>query len=149
MTRVLIKSEKTEKELEAYCFFDNMADGSFISEDVREKLEGKGLVPEKVVVTTIMGEEKTHLKPVKGLQIISLDRKSKIRIPKAYSKEKLPVGPEDIASYAVLERWDHLRNLKATLPDFDPKVPIGLIVGQNCPRALEPIEVIQGEGPDQ
>lgn len=48
--------------------------------------------------------------------------------------------PEKVAE------WPHLRHIKHSFHKYDPGIPIGLLIGANCPQALEPIKVIPSDG---
>lgn len=57
-------------------------------------------------------------------------------------QDRLPIERDEIPSHAILRRWPHLSVLSTEMPDRDDTVPIGLIIGANCSKALEPHEVI-------
>ena len=48
----------------------------------------------------------------------------------------------EIASHEVLDRWPHLRCLTSEIPDVDRDVPIGLLIGMDCPLAIQSHGVI-------
>jgi len=48
-----------------------------------------------------------------------------------------------------LSDFPHLQNIASKLPQYMPELEVGLLIGSNVPRALEPLEVFpaQGDGP--
>jgi hypothetical protein len=62
-----------------------------------------------------------------------------VKLPKIYSRSDLPVDSTDAVTHEIRDSWPHLRDL-LDIPDYDPNVPVGLIVGVNVPQLLEPIE---------
>ena len=69
-----------------------------------------------------------------------------IELPDVLSKEKLNISPSGISSQADVDRWPHLKGIE--LPD---KIigDVELLIGQDVPSALEPVEVrsSQNHGP--
>ena len=55
----------------------------------------------------------------------------------------------EVPSHDVLRRWPHLLRLMTEIPDRDVNIAIGLLIGVNCPKALQPCEFISAaeEGP--
>ena len=64
-----------------------------------------------------------------------------------YARRSLPVDKEEIATSARISRWEYLRPISTeTVQDEDV---VGLLIGANCMKALEPIKIIpsKGDGP--
>ena len=70
-------------------------------------------------------------------------------LPYTYSRSFLAVGPEEIPTPSRIRPWDYLERLASIIPDYDPAIPIGLMIGGNCPKANEVVEIIPsvGDGP--
>ncbi|KAJ8027040.1 hypothetical protein HOLleu_32065 [Holothuria leucospilota] len=73
---------------------------------------------------------------------LSGNGKSKVDLPLAYVRNEIPVREENIAEQRDLSQWSHLRDLK--LPQVE-RCTVGLLIGQNAPEALVPLEVRSGE----
>lgn len=87
---------------------------------------------------------------INNLQISShFDHKTKIQLPKTYSRSFIPVDKDEIPSPSKLRRWTYLEKIHPFLQQDDDDLDVGLLIGGNCPRVLEPIEVIpcQDDGP--
>ena len=93
-----------------------------------------------------MNEEKpvsTYL--VSSLEVSNLSGDEFIDLPDAFTHKTIPVGKENIPQQKDLERWPYLKKIR--LPQID--ADIGLLIGANVPKAMEPWEVVSsvGNGP--
>ncbi len=50
---------------------------------------------------------------------------------------KLPVSPEDIPHQSDVDRWPHLRGI----PMLEVDAEVGLLMGNDVPKALQPLEI--------
>ena len=67
-----------------------------------------------------------------------------IELPKAYSKNCLPVEKEEIATPDKIEQWEYLKPISEVTTQMD-NIEVGMLIGANCiksMKALEPIEII-------
>ena len=67
-----------------------------------------------------------------------------VKLPTTYSRESLPADKNDVASKNNVLPFKHLKDIAKHIPDYDQDIPIGLLIGQDCPRAQEPHETIHG-----
>ena len=64
-----------------------------------------------------------------------------IKLPRAYTKQELPVDKQEIATTEKVKRWNYLEEIANEIcPNTD--ISMGLLIGANCAEALEPKEVI-------
>ena len=71
-----------------------------------------------------------------------------INLPTTFSRPSLEIEKEEIPTPSKIEQWEHLRVLREKIPEYDPTIPLGLMIGGNCPQACVPQEAIEGrEGP--
>ena len=61
---------------------------------------------------------------------------------------EIPVTEQQFPTPELVEQWEH-QGLAERMHKFIPKLEIGLLIGSNCPAALEPLEVVPRgeEGP--
>ena len=64
-----------------------------------------------------------------------------IDLPGLYTRENLPVGDEDIATPDKIKDWKYLEKIADKIIQ-EKDISIGLLIGGNCSKALEPLEVI-------
>ena len=105
-----------------------------------------------VTVKTMTGEETEESICFSNLTVSSCSPgyKEKILLPKTYSTAKIPIEKSDIPDPKMLYKWPHLKGvMKEELSNYSSDIPIGLLIGANCPPALEPYEVVpsQNGGP--
>lgn len=89
-----------------------------------------------------MGEEKvisSHM--VTGLEVSSLDSDDFLELPDMYSHSVIPASVDNIPSQEYVDEWSYLQQV--SIPKIDAK--IGLLVGSNAPKAIEPWQVITSE----
>lgn len=55
---------------------------------------------------------------------------------------EIPVIEQQIPTPEVVKQWEHLRGVAERMPEFIPNLEIGLLIGSNCPAAMEPLEVV-------
>ena len=71
-----------------------------------------------------------------------------IKLPKMFSQDDLPVVANEIVTPDNIKQWKYLHRI---IPEMtiDKDLEVGLLIGANCLRALEPQEVIssQDDGP--
>ena len=80
-----------------------------------------------------------------SLEVFDLDDDNMVEIPMVFSTERLPISESSIPQYEDVDRWPYLKDV--TLQRID--APIGLLIGNNVPKALKPKEVKEcnGKGP--
>ena len=124
-----------------YAFLDAGSNTSFCTEELLDELGIKG---EKTILslTTIQNESSPTECSVVNLEVFDLDEKNVVDLPYVFSTVKLPVEESSIPTQADVCRWPHLKNIEVKRID----ARIGLLIGNDSPRALEPREVRECEG---
>jgi len=135
------------KCVETFALLDNGSQGTFITEKMLDKLDIVG-TKTTIEIQTVTGsfQEKTSF--INHLQVSPVDKSigSKVDLPKCYTRLTLPADGSEIATPENIEQWSYLSRIKRHLPEVSNQSVIGLLIGTNCPKALEPVEVIQSEG---
>ena len=54
----------------------------------------------------------------------------------------IPIEEDEFPTPERVRPWRHLSSILHKLSSYDPSIPIGLLIGANCPKALQPSEVI-------
>ena len=146
---ISFKDSHGEREEIVYAMLDNCSTGTFIEESILRKLGAKG-VKTTVTVTTMNGTEwYKDCEAVEGLKVKKFTKdagqKPVIELPKTFCTSSLPINRSEIPSPEKLSEWVYLQKIFNDIPQEDPSIPIGLLIGGNCPKALEPLEVIPSE----
>ena len=67
-------------------------------------------------------------------------------MPITYTKEDLPVDDEDVATPEKIRKWKYLGRITGEITQGQGQcISIGLLIGGNCSKVLEPLEVIPSE----
>ena len=154
---LLQHQSRPDHKVTVYALLDECSTGTLISEEALELLAipDNELTLTSCDVTTAIGSREDQVTGVKDLRVQCVPIHSKlyppqeVKLPTTYSRPCLAVDKEEVPTPSRIKKWPHLQILMDKIPEFDPSVPIGLIIGGNCPRALEPLEAIEStlDGP--
>ncbi|XP_056022166.1 uncharacterized protein LOC125649571 [Ostrea edulis] len=134
---VRLKSKCSDKYLTTYAFLDSGSNATFCLESLTDLLNVEGKRTKLNLVT--MGQEKVHDSYVIcGLEVIDLNGDNTIELPPVFTQSTLPVSKKDVIFLEDVKRWSHLHGVELNVIDCD----IGLLIGVNVPKALEPWEII-------
>ena len=106
------------------------------------KILGKKDHKASVSVKTLTGEETYTSFAVDRLQVSrtqGLDAEW-INIPKTCTKDDLPVDSSEIATQEI-KKWKYLQDIAEEISRSDG-ANVELLIGANCTRALDPVQVI-------
>lgn len=141
---VQVKAKKGDKAAITYAFLDPGSTATFCTERLMNELN---LSRKKMdILLTIMGQQKmvsSHL--VTGLEVSSLENCNFIELQEVFSQKAIPADKRNIPLQADVDKWPYLKQVQ--IPYIDAE--IGLLIGTNVPRAMEPEEVIHSidDGP--
>ena len=132
-----------------YAMLDFCSTGIFILQEAAEEI---GIETREVPVSirTVIGLQKGRSECLHGLMVESVTTSGKpLPLPKAYCKDVLPIDYEEIITLDQLNGWDYLERVAQQYHQHGQDIPIGMIIGSNCKKAVEPIECIpsQNGGP--
>ena len=128
---------------------DTGSQGTFVHENILDQLKIRGAAT-KISIKTMSGSTTEESRCVNNL-VVSAPQNSEIKIclPKTYSRSFIPVDKDEIPTPSKVKRWKYLDVIHPFLQQEDDNMEVGILIGGNCPRALEPLKVIpcQGDGP--
>ena len=141
---VKIKREGIDKEILTYAMLDNCSQGSFIHDVLLEQLGANG-IKTTLNLKTLNGERSENTLAIEGLKVCGVNGDgSWLKLPKLYSRAELPVDKEEIATPDNISKWEHLEVVSKEIAQVDT-IPVGILVGANCIKALEPTQVISSK----
>ena len=126
---------------------DECSQGTFIDEKLVETLIEEVKRKTSITVSTVNQESTTKAYAIDGFVVRcaeDLERKyppCDVDLPITFTQKKLPMDLGDIPTSDKLVNWTHLRDVAGTLSGIKD-IPLGLLIGNNCPKALEPMQVI-------
>ena len=127
-----------------YDLLDSGSTKTFCSESLVEKLDVKG-EPANLSLTTVNCSESADLDLV-ALEVVAAKggagRPSVTQLPKVYTLLDLPTFEHCIASDSDFRKWSHLKDLR--LPQVDMS-GVTIVIGQDVPEALWPLELRNGK----
>ena len=142
--------DSPDNVVKVYALLDECSTGSFGTDEVLDRLAIPNAEYTSVDVTTLNGSQQQPARKVEKSKLIvratpshsSTYNDAPIKLPTTYSRPFLAVDPQEIPTPSRIRHWAHLQDLVNKIPDYDPTVPIGLMLGGDCPKANEVVEVI-------
>ena len=130
--------------VKVYAMLDPCSQGTFIEEALLEQLGLHHGQDSKLTLKTINGEQTIDSHSVKGLRVEGNGARNRhtVDLPVTYTQPELPFGEEDIPTFSKLKDWSQFDKIAKELPVCDSNVPFGLLIGANCVKALEPLQII-------
>ena len=146
---VKITHPSSSVEIFKKALLDTGSQGTFIHEKILKDLHVQ-TTPTSISIKTVNGESTEKCQTISKLQISAVkDPDNKLCLPKVYSRPFIPVDKEEIPTPSKVAKWKYLDEIHPHLQHDDDAEEVGILIGANCPRALEPLETIpsQGSGP--
>ncbi|XP_071088920.1 uncharacterized protein [Haliotis cracherodii] len=138
---VTVHLEDSDVNIKTYAFLDNGSSGCFMTEDLQCQL-GAPSTQTTLKLRTMHGIDIVPTSVVTGLVVMDIDCANPVPLPKTYVKNDIPVNRDQIPDPTFLKKWPYLRDMANKLPRVYPNLEVGLLIGSNCPQALEPQQVI-------
>ena len=134
--------------IDTYAFYDNGSNGCFLTDDLKQQLQAEGKHT-TLQLRTMHGKSTVNAVAVQGLIVTDTNGKNPIELPRSFTREYIPVNHTQIPKPEVLSQWPHLQEITKEMPPYMPGVSIGLLIGCNCPKAIQPLKVVPatGDGP--
>lgn len=142
---VLHHKDNPSVEMKTYALLDNGSDSTFIKSSTLRKLDVDG--PQMTLkLNTMYGQSEIVVKKIEGLIVQHVTKTTApVALPKAYSRDFIPLKRNQIPTREIASKWPHLRQIKDQLLPLQEDMEVGLLIGCNCPKAIKPRDVILGE----
>ena len=141
---VKIKHRDSNKMVTTYTMLDNFSQGSFILDSAIKKLGIQG-IKTTLKLKTLHGERSESTFAVEGFKVTEIHGDSSwLALPKIYSRREIPVDKEEIATPTKIREWEYLKSISNEIAQNDD-VNVGLMVGANYMKALEPTRILQSQ----
>ena len=141
---VKIKGSSGNKVIRTYALLDSWSQETFILDQLRDHFCIPGRET-SVTIKTINGEFKSSSKAIDGLQVsgVNDDKNLWVPLPTTFTRDERPVDNDDITKPGQLKQRKDLEPVVNQL-NFEENISVGLLIGANCTKALEPIQVLPG-----
>ena len=115
---------------------DDHSNVSFVYQTLRKRFHLEGPSTELLLAT--MQEQNARVKTsnISGLEV--LDYRREWCCEDAFSREGNVFKPE------VAIEWEHLKNVADRLTPYHPDEEISISIGNNCPKAIRPRQIVAG-----
>ena len=144
---VILKHPSTSREVRTYALLDPCSEGSFIDEKLLKELNSDYISTE-ITVKTLNGISSQISKRVDGMLVKNIFSDDWLNLSTLFSREYLDIDGEGIPDENTLKEWPYLSEIR-DLVDQSSERTVGILIGSNCPRLIEPLKVIpsQNNGP--
>ena len=139
---VKLRHGDSVETLKTYALLDSCSEGTFILESLLKRFGIKGnrtSIPTKAPNSEVNNKSSV----ISGLKVASSRNSSvdRLELPDAYTKKYLPVGKENVSTPSKLKLWGYLEGILDKISE-DDNISVEFLIGANCTKALEPIDVI-------
>lgn len=141
---VQVRAKKGSKVVTSYALLDTTSAASFCTEELMNALNLHR--ERKDLQLSTVGEQKTILGCiVADIEVSGVEGCDFIELREVFCVATIPVNKKNIPKQEDVDMWPHLNQVR--IPHIDG--PIGLLIGRNAPKAMEPVELIRSmnEGP--
>ena len=140
---VTVRLRSAESEVVTYAMLDTCSIGSFIFRDIAASLGVKS-ADTQLMVKTVNGMKLLDTEVLNGLVVSDLNGDNTLQLPTIFTKEDLSTC-EDVPTPKLAYRWELLKPIATDLAPQLPDAKIGLLIGSNFPKALEPLDVLASQ----
>ena len=138
----VIVTGRNGRTSQTYAFLDSGSSATFISTSLAEKLKLSGEDTSLTLTTVEQDGLEVSSRAITGLQVSGLDGSGSVSLPCTFTISKIPVTKSDIPDAAIVKRWRHLAGINIPAVKAED---VGLLIGCNCPLAMEPWDVVHCE----
>ena len=141
---VKVRCAESSRMVTTYALLYAGSNTTFCTEELLNQLGVKGKRT-TVSLTTLQNEDNQIECNTTGLNVFDLKENNMVKVPNIFSTPLLPVSKSSIPQQEDVDKWEHLKGMK--LPNLNAQ--IGLLIGNDVPRALQSKQVkeCRGNGP--
>ncbi|XP_068246538.1 uncharacterized protein [Palaemon carinicauda] len=131
--------------VQTYAFYDTGSRGCFIKDSIKDQLNSKG-IETAIKLQTMHGTDTVKTFIVNGLVAADIHGNNDVVLPKVLTQKDNPFNHDQIPRYEMLKDWPHLSSVINKIPVYQPELDIRILIGSNCPTAIQPLEVVPTSG---
>ena len=130
---VEVLHENSNKVISTHALLDSCSEGTFFMKSIVDTIGIDG-TPKSITTKKLNGD-------VTNTSVEGCGKNRWVKIPKAFSWDELQVDAENIATPEKIAKQEYLDEILRKISQSSD-VEIGLLIGGNCPKALEPNKII-------
>ena len=136
-----------ERESLQYGVLGDHSNVSFVSETLCERfnLHVQGTATELLLTTMRQQNAHVETRKISGLEVLDYHRECVVKTPVAFTRELVSANRSQIPKPEVAREWQHLKPIADKLTPYHPDAEISILIGNNCPKAIRPREIVAGE----
>ena len=138
---VKVWSPDGTRSVSTHALLDSGSTTSFCTESLARSVGIKGK-HESLALSTLMSSVDSVEMSVLELTISDVHEQHMIHFDRIYAMRNLPVTMQNAATQKDVDKWPHLRDIE--LVDSSSVNKVDLLIGQDAPVALAPLEVRRG-----
>ncbi len=136
-------NDESDVGIQTYALLDPGSTNSFCSEELASALNVQGSET-LLSLNTLTDKNSTARTKMVSLSMTDLGGRQPVLLSKVFVLPHMSVLDESIVSPSEIQKWDHLKDIH--LPTIDgPLAKVTLLIGQDNPLVLTPIDVRTGE----
>ena len=136
-----------DRRVKVYAVLDDQSDTCFITDDVTNYLGVTGPAV-NLELGTMHAVENIDTQRIDGLIVSRFDGQVDIPLPKAYTRRHIPGLRGLVPRPETARKYEHLENIADEIPPYDEHLSIGLLISNNCVRALKPRSIVPRKSND-
>jgi len=134
---VVVSSDQQDVVVSTYALLDSGSTNSFCSAQLADQLRVTGKKSLLSITTLDKADTVSEMQTV-SLQVMGVNTGAMVALPTVFVRPKIHVNGLDTIRSTDLTQWSHLSNI--TFPDVS-LTQVSLLIGQDVPEALIPLEV--------
>ncbi|XP_064640944.1 uncharacterized protein LOC135495877 [Lineus longissimus] len=131
------------REVLVYTLLDDQSDTCFVSESVLEGIDKRG-DSTYLKINTVLAEGVVPAERVTGLMVRGFGESAKISLPVVFSRKGIGACRSQIPRQTSAKQWRHLKGVAPKIMPYREDIEIGMLIGQNCARAIRPRQIVAG-----
>ena len=146
---VKVQNKESNKEIIAFAMLDTWSQRTFATENLMNQLD-VNRIRTAIGIRTLIGHQKQSSYLLDDLSVSKLvlgpsEKAKGIRLLSTFIRKEIPVDESEIGTPAKLKQWKHFDRISGEIGGNE-SVTVDLLIGTNCLKALEPLEVIPNQG---
>ena len=141
---VIVRVPGSQRHVRTFALLDPGSTSTFCSEDLVKTL---GVIGKKgpLSLTTLEKKNSETETLIVNLEVSDMSSESVLELPEVYARPYLPININNMGRSEDLNGWKHLRDVEIPKVDADK---VTLLIGQDVPKALMPIDLRTGKPGD-
>ncbi|XP_072178274.1 uncharacterized protein [Diadema setosum] len=141
---VRVRAKGKDTYFDTYALLDSGSTSTFCTTELTRKVEAEGGT-QKLSMSTLDRSSSVITCKTVSLEVESLSTGNRLNLPHVYAKEQINVSRSHIVDVSDTERFPHLADVD--VPKASPR-DVMLLIGQDVPEALVPLDVRRGKAED-